>query len=113
MLFMDSDPNKSKAICISWLKKRRKLPDIFLTDNHLPWVYSIKHIGNIIINSRFILEEDMEQKRACYINKNCEINQELVRADPEMITKINYIYNSSWFGSMLWDCYSPTFSRIE
>ena len=73
----------------------------------------IKHLGNTITNGDRVLEEDMNQKKAKYINRNCEINQELHFSDMETKLLVNDLYNSSWFGSVLWDLYGSAATKIE
>ena len=55
---------------------------------------------------------DCRQKRAMYIEKNCELNQEFFYAHPEVKCRINRVYNSSFSGSVLWDFTSDIFSQI-
>ena len=103
----DPNPSKSKTKCISWLNKKRNLPSILLGDVTLPWVDRIKHLGNTITNGDRVLEEDMNQKKAKYINRNCEINQELHFTEMETKLLVNDLYNSSCFGSVPWDPGDP------
>ena len=49
---------------------------------------------------------------ARYIEKNCDINQEFKFANPEIKTKINHIYNSSFPGSILWDLTSRNIQML-
>ena len=92
------------------MRKDRNLPDIFPGENRLPWVDRIKPLGNVITNKNNILEDDINQKKAKYISRSCEINQqELYFAENETLLTVNDIYNSSWFGSVLWDYYSTSF----
>ena len=62
---------------MAFLKKPRLLPVIFLGQVALPWVDQCKHLGNTIKNTIDGGQEDMRVKRAQYISKNIEINQEL------------------------------------
>ena len=55
----DQIPKKSKTKCIAWLKEERILPKLKLCGNTLPWVTTIKHLGNTITNKKNILEDDM------------------------------------------------------
>ena len=55
----------------------------------------------------------MNQKKAKYISRNCELNQEFHFAALETKFLINDIYNLSWFGSPLWDFYGAAATRIE
>ena len=55
-----------------------------------------------ITNDRNCLETDMRIKKARYVARNVELNQEFHFSASESKLKINYIYNSSWFGSTLY-----------
>ena len=59
--------------------------------------------GNKFENKINFLKDDIRIKRAKFIERNCEINQEFGFAHPEIKSKLNHIYNSSLSGSMLWD----------
>ena len=48
-------------------------------------------------------QKDTVEKRAQYIGKNIELNQEFSFAHPVLKSRINQIYNSSFYGSMLWN----------
>ena len=109
----DPDPKKSKTKCISWLKTPRQLPKMKLCGNYLPWVNEILHLGNVITNDFNMMEADMKRKNARYVSKNIEINQEFYFASSETKMTINDIYNSSWYGSVLYDLFSPTAVKIE
>ena len=55
----DRNPKNSKTKCIAWLTKERDLPKLKFCGNTLPWVTSIKHPGNTIINKKNVMEEDI------------------------------------------------------
>ena len=55
----------------------------------------------------------MEIKKAKYVSKNIEINQEFHFTAPETKLKVNEIYNQSWYGSVLWDLFSPAAVKLE
>ena len=109
----DPDPGKSKTKCIAWLKKPRSLATISLCGNQLPWVNTITHLGIRITNNNNILEKDMSIKKARYVSKNIELNQEFYFASPETKMTINQIYNSSWFGSVMYDLSSSEAVKLE
>ena len=46
---------------------------------------------------------DTRIKRAQYIDKNRDLLQEFRFVHPQVKSKINMIYNSSFYGSNLWD----------
>ena len=46
----DPDPKKCKTKCMAFLTKPKKLSNVYLCGNPLPWVDSLKHLGNIVSN---------------------------------------------------------------
>ena len=83
-----------------------------LNNDNLPWVESAKYLGNMISNDMNGLQSDILIKRAIYIGRNSELLQEFYFAHPELLCKINQIYNSSFPGSVLWDFTSRNFNMI-
>ena len=55
----------------------------------------------------------MSIKKARYVSKNIELNQEFYFASPETKMTINQIYNSSWFGSVMYDLSSSEAVKLE
>ena len=109
----DPDARKSKTKCISWMRSPRPLPRLRLCGHLLPWVDRIVHLGNTLTDQMDIISSDMKIKKARYISKNIEINQEFSFAATETKLKVNDIYNSSWFGSGLWDLSSQSAIGLE
>ena len=109
----DPKPGKSKTKCIAWTTKPRNLPDIKLNGDILPWVDKIDHLGVTITNDKDILEKDMIIKKAKYISKNNEINQEFFFVDYRVKIKINEVYNNIWYGSNLYDLVGPEAIKLE
>ena len=95
------------------MKMPRTLPKLQLCGNSLPWVDRIVHLGNTITNKTHKLESDMKIKNARYVSRNIELNQEFYFAAEETKLRVNEIYNSSWFGSVLWDLFSPAAVKLE
>ena len=90
------------------------LPDLMLGENTLPWVETIPHLGITISNDiRGILDKDMEIKKAQYITKNIELNQELFFATYNTKIYINKVYNLSFFGCILWNLFGQGMVKIE
>ena len=83
-----------------------------MNGNPLPWVTSAKYLGNRLTNKIDGLTQDIVEKRARYIERNCELNQEFPYAHPELKCKLNNIYNSSFSGSVLWDLTSTQAKSI-
>ena len=100
------DPQKSKTKCMAFTsRKKEDLKKVTLCDNDLPWVDSIKHLGSVITNSGNIITDDILQKRAIYINRNNELCQEFYFAHPKSKVQINNIYNTSFYGCVLWNLF--------
>ena len=53
------------------------------------------------------------EKRAQYIAKSNELNQEFHYSHPKTKVWINNVYNSSFYGAPLWDMFSKNFERLE
>ena len=109
----DPDPKKSKTKCIAWMNSPRPLPKMKLCGNYLPWVSEILHLGNVITNDTYLLESDMKRKNAKYVSRNIEINQEFYFAASETKMTVNDIWNSSWYGSVIWDLFCPSAVKLE
>ena len=109
----DPNPSKCKTKCIAFLKKERNLPSIFLCGNPLPWVREGIHLGNNFSNKYDGMLRDIKIKRAEYISKNCELQQEFMFAHPKTRFKSNLIFNSHFTGSPTWDLFSEDAIRLE
>ena len=104
--------SKTKGIVFSDQRIRFSPEPLYLNGNPLPWVEKAKYLGNKVTGILDGYSQDVREKRAQYIERNCEINQEFSFAHPEVKTKINGIYNSSFPGSVLWDLSSPSTQMI-
>ena len=89
------------------------LPSMNLCGHQLPWVDKILHLGNTLTNDTDIVSTDMNIKNARYIVKNIEINHEFYFSAAATCLQVNQIYNSNWFGSILWDLFCPPAFRHE
>ena len=105
--------NKSKTKCMAFTKCDRALPSMSLNGNNLPWVKSIKHLGNKVENKIDGMCQDMKEKRAQFIQRNNEICQEFSFADPQTKIKLNDIYNSHFTGSNTWNLFCKEAESIE
>ena len=101
----DVNPTKSKTKGIIFSSKQQVTdPEpLILNGTPLPWVTSGKYLGNRMCNIQDGYQQDVREKRAGYIERNCELNQEFSFSHPEVKCNINRIYNSSFSGSCLWD----------
>ena len=108
------NPNKSKTKCMSFLYNERELSPLYLNGKTLPWVNTTKHLGTTITNNQSsLLKQDLSEKRAAYIARNNEINQEFHYAHPSTKIWINNVYNCSFYGAPLWDHHSREFEKLE
>ena len=73
----------------------------------------IIHLGVTLTNDSNLTEIDMDIKKAKYISKNIEINQEFHFSSPETKLKIIEIYNYNLFGSVLYNLFSPGAVKLE
>ena len=106
------EPRRCKTKLMAFLKKPRPLPSVLLGEVALPWVDHCKHLGNTIKNTIDGCQEDMRIKRAKYIAKNIEINQEFHFSAASTRLQINSIWNTHFSGSPLWSLFSPGTERF-
>ena len=110
----NENPQKSKTKCVAFQKKKRDVRNLHLNNKTLPWVTSVKHLGTTLTNMDGCrMDQDMLEKRAMYIAKNNEINQEFHYAHPKTKIWINNVYNTSFYGAPLWDMSSKMFEKLE
>ena len=108
------DPIKSKTKCIIFSprkKDRTNVAPIILNADPLPWVTEVKHLGNILRCDNS-MKRDVAVKRGKFIGKVNSLLQELHFADPNVIVKLLKAYCTSFYGSSLWDIYSPDVDRL-
>ena len=98
-----TDPilKKCKTKCLAFLKKERNLKNIKLKGRDLPWVDAAKHLGRRIGPTNHGVALDLVEKRALYINRVNELNQEFHYAHPLTKVKINNNFNTHFYGSQL------------
>ncbi len=107
------DIKKCKTKCIAFLRKDKDLRNILLNGKTLPWVKYAKHLGCTITQDIQGLPKDIMEKRAQFINKSNELGQEFSYAHYRTKIKLNQIFNTSFYGSQLWDLFSKESERIE
>ena len=91
--------------------EKRKLQ---LCGKELPWVHSMKHLGTTITDDvRCRMAQDTSEKRATFISRNNEINQEFHYSHSKTKIWINSVFNTSFYGSPLWDMSSRNFEKLE
>ena len=112
MFSTDPNPSKSKTKCMAFPHGYKDtMPAIKLNGHDLPWVERAVHIGNTLISSG-AMDQDLREKRAIFIDKCMELNQEFYLYPPEVKLKMCKIYNSHFTGSPLWDFFSSHFSQL-
>ena len=107
------NPIKCKTKCIAFLFKDRILEPAVLCGDPLPWVQGGVHLGNHIKNTSDGMGQDIRVKRANFISKNIELNQEFDFSHPLTKVKLNLIYNFHFTGSPLWDLFSREAVMME
>ena len=104
----NSDPLKSKTKCIIFYKKSKQrvpIKPVQLSGKPLPWVHQIKHIGSMLQGDNS-MKVDLSQKRGTFIGRMNSLLQEFHYVDPDVLIKIINIFNTSYYGSSLWDIFS-------
>ena len=109
----NDNPKKCKTKCMAILTKDRDIKNITLGGKQLPWVTSAKHLGCKLTNTAGALTDDLMEKRAVFINKVNELNQEFHFAHPTTKIGVNNIFNSYFYGSTLWDLFGNEATRLE
>ena len=108
----DPVPAKSKTKCMAFPQGYTDgMPAIKLNDHDLPWVERAVHIGNTL-HSCGLMDQDLREKRAIFIDRCMDLNQEFYLYPPEIKLKMCKIYNSHFTGSPLWNFSSPYFSQL-
>lgn len=110
---LDPEKSKTKGIIFSRQELKWKPAPVRLNGNILPWVKSGKYLGAKLTGVMDSFAQDSRIKRAIYIEKNCELNQEFGFAHPQVKCQINRIYNTSFPGSILWDLNSRNVQMLE
>ena len=72
-----------------------------------------KHLGNKIESTDFGMSGDLMEKRDIYINRNNELLQELHFTHPKTLIKVNNLFNTSFYGSPLWNLFGKEADRLE
>ena len=111
----DKNPQKSKTKCLAFLQKEKVIRPVRLCGNELPWVESCVHLGNTIVTDRGreIRKQDIKNKRAAFINKTNNILQEFHFCHPKIRAKMTQVYNTHFYGSVLWYLGSKEVNRLE
>ena len=110
----NENPKKSKTKCLVFSKKaieRGNIEPIKLAGVPLPWVSQVKHLGNMLQQDNS-MKVDMCQKRGRFIGKMQSLFQEFSYVDPSTFMRIISIFNTSFYGSSLWDLFSTDCEKL-
>ena len=99
----EAKKSKTKGIIFSRKSLTFQPEPVKLCGNPLPWVTSAKYLGGQLTSILDGYQVDVKCKRAQFIERNCELIREFPLAHPHVKSRINQIYNSAFFGSVLWD----------
>ena len=108
------DPVKSKTKCLVFSKVKNlkdKLAPIILNGNPLPWVDRVKHLGNML-ESDNSMKTDCLAKRGKFIGKVNSLLQEFSFVDNSVMIRVLAIYATSFYGSNLWNLFSPQVTKL-
>ena len=111
MLFStDPIPAKSKTKCLFFSRKRSSdvIQNVTLNGDSLPWIASVKHLGNQLSSkldlSSFSPETktDILSKRAILYDKVHQVLQRFGYYEPRVLINLISIYSTALYGSTLW-----------
>ena len=108
------DPVKSKTKCVVFSKVKNlkdRLAPIILNGDPLPWVDRVKHLGNLL-ESDNSMRADCLIKRGQFIGKVNSLLQEFSFVESSVMVRILTIYVTSFYGSNLWNLYSPEATKL-
>ena len=98
------NPEKSKTKCIAFSKRNndlKNLRSVTLDGVPLPWVRSVKHLGNTL-QSDNSMKIDVSIKRGSFIGKVNSVLQEFKTLKPSIMIKLINSFASNLYGSPLW-----------
>ena len=97
------DPNKSKIKGIIFSKNPvRQVSPVILNGDPLPWVSSVKHLGNTL-QCNNTMQMDCALKRGKFIGKLNALSQEFHYVRPDIYVRILNLFTTSFYGSSLWN----------
>ena len=109
------NPEKSKTKCLIFSKKRKdrmNVTPIKLNGDNLPWVGEVKHLGNLL-ESDNSMRRDIAIKRGQFIGKVNSLSQEFFFVKPGIFMQVLNTFCASFYGSGLWDLFSPDCERLN
>ena len=109
----DPDPEKSKSKCI-FMQGSKKFPkpvNLQLYGVDLPWVKTAMHLGNDL-SEECNMAQDMQCKRADFIQKSTEVRETFGFAQPNQILQCVTTYCCSMYGAMTWPLFSQKAQQV-
>ena len=110
----DTNIEKSKTKCIAFSKNPREIRNLRIVklDNlPLPWVTSVKHLGNKL-QSDNSMKLDIALKRGQMIGKVNSLLQEFHYLESNVLMKLVNSYATSMYGSPLWPLLSSDSEKL-
>ena len=101
----DPVPKKSKTKCIFVTGRKRNMAKpapLTLCGRELPYVSQADHLGNML-TEQGDMEHDATIKRAKFIDASVKTREMFKFAAPSEVLKALKVYNSSFYGSSLWN----------
>ena len=101
------------AMCIAFnVKNKEQLGKIFLNGDVLPWKDKVNHLGFTLTCDCSSACDTME-KRASFISRQYNLNQEFSFAKAEVKLKMSRLYNTVFYGSNCWEFGSEQFEKFS
>ena len=100
-------------MCTAFTRKPTPVQHLRLCGNQLPWVDRFMHLGNCISNEPCLTEHDILTKRARFITKCVELDQEFHFASGRTKLELNSIYNFHFTGSPIWNLFCKSAVALE
>ena len=110
----NQNPEKSKTKCIAFSKRSQEIKNlrsVNLDGNPLPWVSSVKHLGNLL-QSDNSMKMDISIKRGAFIGRVNSLLQEFRNIKPSIMINLINAFASSMYGSCLWFLLSDQCERL-
>ena len=98
----DENPKKSKTKTMVFNSKECQPANLLLRDIRVPWTDSYKHLGHHIFKDEDMVH-DLNVKKGTFISNIHSLRQEFGQMNPEIFLRLTEIYNTSFYGSNIWD----------
>ena len=108
----DSNISKCKTKCMAFNKNNIVSSNMLLNGTALPWVSNCKYLGFNINNHDNYIKLDINCKKNEYIRKNIKLIHEFYYAHPVTVFTLNKVYNTSFYGSQVWNLFSKESNHV-